>query len=73
MRVKEFIIRTGLFVPITALTMVVLIMAVGMLTSVLGARSVLATHTYCNVCMGSITLALAAIIIYQFTACCKKK
>lgn len=73
MRVKEFFIRTGMFIPITTLAMVVLIMAIGMLTSVLGGRPLLATNTYCNVCMGAITLAIGAVIIYQFTSCCNKK
>jgi hypothetical protein len=73
MRVKEFFFRTGMFIPITVLIAIVFLMALGMLTSVLGARSVLATSGYCNFCFGTITLALAAVIIYQFTACCKKK
>lgn len=73
MRVKEFFIRTGMFIPITVLSIIVFIMAFGMVTSVMGARSLLSTNGYCNVCLGAITLSMAAVILYQFTSCCKPK
>lgn len=72
MRVKEFLFRTGVFVPITVLSIIVILMAFGMLISVLGGRSLLATNGYCDFCLGVITLSVAAVIIYQFTSCCKK-
>lgn len=73
MRVREFIVRTGFFLPVTVFGILVFIMVFGMTANLLGAQSILSASFYCKGCMALITLGMAAVIFWQVFDCCKEK
>ena len=73
MRVREFFVRTGIFLPMVVFGILFLLMLFGIGADLLGAGSLFYCTVYCKVCVGLLALGAMAVIYCQARACWKKK
>lgn len=73
MRVREFLIRTCLFLPMVIFGVLFVLMLFGIGADLLGATSMFYCTIYCKVCVGLLALAGLTVVCFQVKACCKNK
>lgn len=73
MRVREFLIRTCLFLPMVIFGVLFVLMLFGISADLLGAKSMFYCTVYCKICVGLLALAGLAVVYCQAKACWKKK
>jgi uncharacterized membrane protein YkvI len=73
MRIKEFFIRLGLFIPFAFWVTFLFMMLIGIIASFLGAGSFFYCTIYCKLAVIVFISLVAAIVLCQFKACCKKE
>jgi hypothetical protein len=73
MRVREFLIRTCLFLPMVIFGVLFVLMLFGIGADIAGAKSMFYCTVYCKICVGLLALAGLVVVIIQARACCKEK
>jgi hypothetical protein len=72
MRVQDFIVRTGIFVPVTISGVALFFMVFGIIATIFHFESVLFSELYSKSALSIFGLATLLVISYQVYACCKK-
>jgi hypothetical protein len=73
MRVREFFIRIGLFLPLSIFGALLVLMLFGIGADLAGAQSIFYCTIYCKVCVGLLALVAMYVIYCQARACWKGK
>lgn len=72
MRMREFIIRLGILLPMVVWSVFLFLMVFGVAFSLMGAESSFYCNTYCNVGIVLTIIAVSAVVIVQARACIRK-
>jgi len=72
MRIREFIIRLGVILPIAVWSVFLFLMIFGIVFNLLGAESSFYCTTYCKVGIALNIIVISAVIFFQAKACVKK-
>lgn len=72
MRIKEFFIRTSLFLPMAVFGILVFLMLFGIGADLMGAEKLFYCTIYCKICVALLSIGAAAVIYCQARACWKK-
>ncbi len=72
MRIREFIIRLGIILPMAVWSVFLFLMILGIVFNVMGAESSFYCNTYCNVGIVLTIMAVSAVVIVQAKACIRK-
>lgn len=73
MRVREFLIRTCLFLPMAIFGILFFLMLFGIGADLVGAKSIFYCTIFCKVSVGLLALGGLAVVCVQARACCKDK
>ena len=73
MRVREFFVRIGLFLPMTVFGILFILMLFGIGADLIGAESLFYCTVYCKVCVAALALGGLYCVYCQARACCRKK
>jgi len=69
MRVKEFFIRTGIFLPMVVFAILIILMLFGIAADLMGAEQMFYCTIYCKICTAVIALGATIVIYCQARAC----
>lgn len=72
MRIREFIIRLGILLPMAVWSVFLFLMVFGVVFSLMGAESTFYCNTYCNVGIVLTVIVVSAVVIMQARACVRK-
>jgi len=72
MRIKEFMIRLGVILPMAVWSVFLFLMILGIVFYQLGADSAFYCTTYCQVGIALNIIVISGVIIYQARACVNK-
>ena len=72
MRIKEFIVRLGVILPIAVWSVFLFLMIIGIVFNAFGAESTFYCNTYCNTAIALNIIVASAVIFFQARACINK-
>ena len=72
MKVREFFIRIGLFLPMAVFGLLFLLLLLGIGADLLGAKSAFYCTIYCKICAAILVLGATAVVYCQAKACWKR-
>ena len=72
MRMKDFFIRTGIFLPMALWGILISLLIIGIVASLFGAGPLFYCTVYCKIALFLLIGAVVAVIYCQARACSKK-
>ncbi len=71
-RIKDFFVRTGIFLPMALWGILLTLLLIGIIASVFGAGTWFYCTVYCKIGVGLLIAAIVAVLYCQAKACWKK-